>query len=98
MGNCKISFKNIKMYRKMKHYSQSKLAEEVGTSITKISRLENDREKFPRLDVVEKIGDVLEVCPFDLMTCDCIYKKKNGCIHCGKKCERAKEINKGEEE
>lgn len=98
MGNCKISFKNIKMYRKMKNYSQSKLAEEVGTSITKISRLENDREKFPRLDVVEKIGDVLEVCPFDLMTCDCIYKKKNGCMHCGKKCERAKEINKGEEE
>ncbi|MDC4245611.1 helix-turn-helix domain-containing protein [Clostridium perfringens] len=91
MGNCKISLKNIKRYRKLRGYSQLKLAEEIGTTAATISRIENDKEKYPRLDVVEKIGDVLEVCPFDLMTCDCIYKRKNGCCEeCGKKCERAK--------
>lgn len=98
MGNCKISLKNIKMYRKMKRYSQLKLAEEVGTSAATISRLENDLEKSPKLDVIERIGDVLEVCPFDLMTCHCVHKKKNGCMYCGKKCERARETNKRKEE
>lgn len=90
MGNCKISLKNIKMYRKMKRYSQLRLAEEVGTSAATISRLENDKEKSPKLDVIEKISDILDVCPFDLMTCDCIDKKKNGCKGCCKKCERAR--------
>ncbi|EOU2125485.1 XRE family transcriptional regulator [Clostridium perfringens] len=68
----KISLKNIKSYRKLKGYSQLRLAEEIGTSAATISRLENDREKAPRLDVIERIGDVLEVCPFDLME---LYEK-----------------------
>ncbi|MBO3356140.1 helix-turn-helix domain-containing protein [Clostridium perfringens] len=92
MGNCKISLKNIKMYRKIRRYSQLRLAEEIGTSAATISRLENDREKAPKLDVIEKIGDVLDVCPFDLMSCSCIRKKKNGCKNCEKKRERAKEL------
>ncbi|KQC91304.1 hypothetical protein AM596_15345 [Clostridium perfringens CP4] len=92
MGNCKISLKNIKMYRKIRRYSQLRLAEKVGTSVSTISRLENDREKAPKLDVIEKIGDVLDVCPFDLMSCSCIRKKKNGCKNCEKKRERAKEL------
>ena len=49
----KISLKNIKSYRKLKGYSQLRLAEEIGTSVSTISRLENDREKAPS--------------PFDLM-------------------------------
>ncbi|SQB38195.1 putative transcriptional regulator with C-terminal CBS domain [Clostridium perfringens] len=68
----KISLKNIKSYRKLKGYSQLRLAEKVGTSVSTISRLENDREKAPRLDVIEKIGDVLKVSPFDLME---LYEK-----------------------
>ncbi len=86
--SCKISLKNIKKYRKLKGYTQLRLAEEVGTSVATISRIENDREKSPKLDVIEKIGDALAVCPFDLMTCDCIDKRRNGCKDCGKKCER----------
>ena len=66
--NFKISLKSIKKYRKLKRYSQLRLAEEVGTSVATISRLENDLGKKPRLDLIEKIGEVLEVCPFDLMT------------------------------
>lgn len=87
--DCKISLKNIKKYRKLRGYTQLRLAEEVGTSATTISRIENDKES-PKLNVIEKIGEALEVCPFDLMTCDCIKKKKNGCKECNKKCERAR--------
>ncbi|WP_415339613.1 helix-turn-helix domain-containing protein [Clostridium perfringens] len=68
----KISLKNIKSYRKLKGYSQLRLAEEIGTSAATISRLENDREKAPRLDVIEQIGNVLDVSPFDLME---LYEK-----------------------
>ncbi|WP_195381599.1 helix-turn-helix domain-containing protein [Clostridium perfringens] len=68
----KISLKNIRSYRKLKGYSQLRLAEEIGTSPATISRLENDREKAPKLDVIEKIGDVLKVSPFDLME---LYEK-----------------------
>ena len=68
----KISLKNIKSYRKLKGYSQLRIAEEIGTSVSTISRLENDREKAPRLDVIEQIGNVLKVSPFDLME---LYEK-----------------------
>ncbi|TPE21174.1 helix-turn-helix domain-containing protein [Clostridium perfringens] len=68
----KISLKNIRSYRKLKVYSQLRLAEEIGTSASTISRLENDREKAPRLDVIEQIGNVLKVSPFDLME---LYEK-----------------------
>ncbi|MDM0459548.1 helix-turn-helix transcriptional regulator [Clostridium perfringens] len=68
----KISLKNIRSYRKLKGYSQLRLAEEIGTSAATISRLENDREKAPRLDVIEQIGNVLKVSPFDLME---LYEK-----------------------
>ena len=68
----KISLKNIRSYRKLKGYSQLRLAEEIGTSVSTISRLENDREKAPRLDVIEQIGNVLKVSPFDLME---LYEK-----------------------
>ncbi|EJT6158072.1 helix-turn-helix transcriptional regulator [Clostridium perfringens] len=68
----KISLKNIRSYRKLKGYSQLRLAEEIGTSAATISRLENDREKAPRLDVIEQIGNVLKVSPFDLMK---LYEK-----------------------
>lgn len=68
----KISLKNIKSYRKLKGYSQLRLAEEIGTSASTISRLENDREKAPRLDVIEQIGNVLKVSPFDFME---LYEK-----------------------
>ncbi len=68
----KISLKNIKSYRKLKGYSQLRLAEKVGTSVSTISRLENDRKKAPRLDMIEQIGNVLDVSPFDLMK---LYEK-----------------------
>lgn len=68
----KISLKNIRSYRKLKGYSQLRLAEKVGTSVSTISRLENDKEKAPRLDVIEQIGNVLKVSPFDLME---LYEK-----------------------
>ncbi|MCH1962694.1 helix-turn-helix domain-containing protein [Clostridium perfringens] len=68
----KISLKNIRSYRKLKGYSQLRLAEEIGTSVSTISRLENDKEKAPRLDVIEQIGNVLKVSPFDLME---LYEK-----------------------
>lgn len=63
----KISLKNIKKYRKLKGYSQLELAEKIGTSSATISRIENDKEKSPKLDVVERIGNALDICPFDLM-------------------------------
>lgn len=69
---CNVSFKNIKKYRKLKRYSQVELANEVGTSATTISRLENDREKQPRLDVIARIGHILEVCPMSLIDCRCM--------------------------
>lgn len=88
--DCKISLKNIKKYRKLKSYSQLRLSEEVGVSDTTISRLENDKERSPKLDVIKKVGDVLDVCPFDLMECDCTNKETEMCSYCCKKCERNK--------
>lgn len=83
---CKISLKNIKKYRKLKRYNQLRLAEEVGVSDATISRLENDRETSQKLDIIKKIGETLEVCPFNLMTCD-IKKRKNGCKDCNRRYE-----------
>lgn len=50
----KISLKSIKKYRKLKRYSQLRLAEEVGTSVATISRLENDLGKKQDLILLKK--------------------------------------------
>jgi transcriptional regulator with XRE-family HTH domain len=52
--------KNIRIYRKSKGFSQSKLAERVGTATNYISAIEAGR-RFPSVDMLEKIALALEI-------------------------------------
>lgn len=94
---CKISLNNIRKIRREKHVTQIKLSIETGISQAKISYLENDKDKSAKLEQIEKIADALNVCPFDLMSCNC--KNMDKCtqneiyIKC-KECRKRKKILK----
>lgn len=69
--------------------TQLELANKVGVTQSTISKIENDirNENTPsvRLGLIERIGDVLKVCPLDLMTCTCTATCKGDCSRCYKK-------------
>ncbi|URZ15295.1 helix-turn-helix domain-containing protein [Clostridium felsineum] len=66
----------IKQYRKKKKITQKKLSKLSGLAQGYISNLESDKRcKSPTLNTLETIANVLEVCPRDLVECNCKYCK-----------------------
>ena len=51
---------NIKKYRKIRGFSQEKLAEKAGTSTTHIGMVEIGK-KFPSVNMLEKIAEALGI-------------------------------------
>ncbi|MGL6184821.1 MAG: helix-turn-helix domain-containing protein [Clostridium chrysemydis] len=90
--SCEINLDNIRRYRKLKGLSQLELASMVGISEPTLSKIELGTTS-PRIETLEKIGDILGICPFDLMECNCKSKGVK-CTDCCKKCERHKCNNK----
>lgn len=66
----KFSFKNIRI---SKNISQEELANRCNLSQSYISELENNssKRKSPTLNTVANIATQLNVCPKDLLICDC---------------------------
>ena len=68
---CTLYIKKIRHLRRM---SQKDLALRVGCSQQYIALIEADnviRKRSPRLDLLERIAIVLQVCFKDLVYCDC---------------------------
>lgn len=65
-----FSFKNIRI---SKNITQEELANRCNLSQSYVSELENNSStgKSPTLDTVKKIAMQLDVCPKDLLICDC---------------------------
>jgi len=67
----------IKHYRKLKRWTQEHLAEKAGTSQEYISVLEQEpRTKSPTLHVLECIASAFDICPKELLICQCDRCKK----------------------
>ena len=58
-----IFVRNMKEFRKKEGISQMKLAEYLNTSPTYIGEIEVGK-KFPSMDMIEKIADILKIKPF----------------------------------
>nr|DAM23787.1 MAG TPA: helix-turn-helix domain protein [Caudoviricetes sp.] len=73
---------NIRKYRLLKRLTQEELGVKAGLSQGHISHLEREnfaRDKSPRLETIERIADILEVCPKSLINCNCRFcKEKRG--------------------
>ncbi len=52
--------KKIMIVRRLKRFTQKRLAESIGISISQMSIIEQGR-KFPQTDLIVKIADTLEV-------------------------------------
>lgn len=61
---------NIRRIRQEKHLSQGKLSNLTGLSQSYISQLENGT-KEPTMQVVNQIAQILNVCPLELIECNC---------------------------
>ena len=65
---------NIREYRLRECWSQEELATRSGVSQSEISYIES-LEKSPAINIIEKLGDALGVCPHDLVkfnhSCNC---------------------------
>ena len=59
----RIFIKNLKKFRNNRGFSQMKLAELCGTTLSYIGEIEIGR-RFPSLKLIEKIGQALDVEPF----------------------------------
>lgn len=66
---------NIKYWRKKRGISQKDLAEIIGISKSYISDIESHK-KLPSFNVLYKIAEALEVCPKQLIKCDCLKCQK----------------------
>lgn len=65
----KVAIKNI---RKFKGVTQEELALRTGLSQSYLSELErSDSLANPTFKTVETIAEALDVCPLDLLSCDC---------------------------
>lgn len=63
---------NMKRYRKVKGFSQEKLAEQAGASANYIALIECGKN-FPSLKMLDKIADALEVDSLDLFDKKILY-------------------------
>ncbi|WP_291566827.1 MULTISPECIES: helix-turn-helix domain-containing protein [unclassified Clostridium] len=62
----------IKEKRLAQHISQKELADSTDVSQSYLSSLEtDDRQKSPTLRTIEKIAEGLNVCPLELIECNC---------------------------
>ena len=69
MEMMKVFAYNIKKYRKIKRFSQMKLAEMINTSTSYIGEIEINN-KSPSMEMVEKIAEALDIEPFRLFLDD----------------------------
>lgn len=67
---------NIEKYRKMKFFSQNKLAQKINISQSYISAVERG-VKSPTLRMLYRIADELDVCPRLLIKCKMKCKECN---------------------
>ncbi|MBU5486440.1 helix-turn-helix transcriptional regulator [Clostridium sp. MSJ-11] len=65
----------IKENRKFKEITQNEIAKKLNVSQSYISKIENDSTKCS-VYMLEQIGDILEMCPRDLIGCKCHEEKK----------------------
>jgi len=63
MGLKDIFVKNLKKYRREKKISQMALAELCGTSTSYIGQIEIGN-RFPSIDMIEKIAEALQIKPY----------------------------------
>jgi transcriptional regulator with XRE-family HTH domain len=63
MGLKGVFVKNLKKYRKEKNLSQMALAELCGTSTSYIGQIEIGN-RFPSIDMIEKIAEALQIKPY----------------------------------
>lgn len=67
----------IKHFRLMRRWTQEELAHRAGISQEHISNLEKiHREKSPTLETLESIAAALDICPLELLICQCEKCKK----------------------
>jgi len=63
MGLKDVFVKNLRKYRKEKKISQMALAELCGTSTSYIGQIEIGN-RFPSIDMIEKIAEALQIKPY----------------------------------
>lgn len=56
----------IKRYRTIKNLSVRELAFLAECSHSYITELENNKKKNPNLDIIDRVGDALDICPIKL--------------------------------
>jgi transcriptional regulator with XRE-family HTH domain len=61
---------NLKKIRKSKRITQKELADLTCISQNYISEIENGR-KAPTIKLIERVANSLEICPLELMECNC---------------------------
>jgi transcriptional regulator with XRE-family HTH domain len=66
----------LKNFRRKKKLTQSQLAQLIGSSLGYIHEIEVGK-KTPSLAMIYKLAHALEVCPKDLIKCEC-----NTCVKC----------------
>ena len=63
---------DVKKARKIKNISQANLVQKTGLSQSYISELEtNSTLKNPTLKIINRIAEALEICPLEMIKCDC---------------------------
>ncbi|MBV4423603.1 helix-turn-helix domain-containing protein [Clostridium tyrobutyricum] len=56
----------IKKYRLERHLTVRSLASLVECSHSYITELENNKKRNPNLDIIDRVGNVLHICPIRL--------------------------------
>ena len=62
---------SIKKVRKFKSVTQEELSLRTDLSQSYLSELENNSLSNPTLKTIETIAEALDVCPTELIECDC---------------------------
>lgn len=63
---------DVKKARKAKNISQANLVQKTGLSQSYISELEsNPKAKNPTIKILNQIAKALDVCPLELVDCNC---------------------------
>lgn len=62
---------DVKKARKLKNISQAELVKKTGLSQSYISELESNIFENPTLKIINQIADALEICPLEILKCNC---------------------------
>lgn len=71
----------LRKIRLEKNLTQKDLANSLGVTQPYISELEYGL-RCPKLDLIEKIANILEVCPKELINFHCYDNSKDKCFDC----------------